>query len=110
MSIPDLDPRAVHGLMKMGGKKKLDALIAMLRENGPARVSELAAAVELREAQSAAQARKHSASSLGLSALEDVCDQILEAKAWTAGHPLAREAAAALERGLRALAAERTRL
>jgi len=110
MSIPDLDPRAVHGLMKMGGKKKLDTLIQMLKDNGPARLKELAAATDLKEAQDAAHALKNSASSLGLSALEDVCDQILESKAWSPGHPLAKEAAAALDRGSRALVAERGRL
>ena len=110
MPIPDLDPRAAHSLMKMGGKKKLDALMQLLKESGPARVAELAATPDLREAQAAARALKSSAANLGLAALEDLCDQVLEAKAWSAKHPLAAEAEAALARGSAALLAERARL
>jgi predicted transcriptional regulator len=96
--------------MKMGGKKKLDALIQLIQESGPARVAELAATPDLREAQAAARALKTSAANLGLAALEDLCDQVIEAKAWSQGHPLAGEAKAALARGHAALLAERARL
>jgi len=104
MSIPDLDPHALHGLMKMGGKKKLDALIQLMKEHGPARVAELKGG----EAVAAAQALKTSASHLGLAALEDVCDQVIESGA--ASPALAAQADAALKRGLAALQAERTKI
>ena len=110
MPIPDLDPRAVNSLMKLGGKKRLDALIQLLHEHGPIRIAELSATAELREAQAAARALKSSAANLGLAALEDLCDQVIEAKSWSLGHPLAAAAKAALARGNAALAAERSRL
>ena len=110
MPIPDLDPRAVHSLMKMGGKKKLDALMQLLREHGPVRVTELAATADLREAQAAARALKSSAATLGLAALEDLCDQVIESKSWRQGDPLTGQVQAALVRGSAALQAERARL
>ena len=110
MPIPDLDPRAVQSLMKLGGKKKLDTLMQLLLEHGPQRIAELSGTPDLREAQAAAKALKSSAANLGLGSLEDVCDQILEAQAWSAGHPLAAQAKAALARGSSALQAERRRL
>jgi HPt (histidine-containing phosphotransfer) domain-containing protein len=108
MEFPDLDPKAVQSLMKMGGKKKLDTLIELLKQHGPARVAELKAAKTREEAHAAARALKQSASHLGLAALEDLCDQTLEAReGWNA---LAEQIAAALQRGLAALSAERARL
>jgi HPt (histidine-containing phosphotransfer) domain-containing protein len=96
--------------MKLGGKKKLDTLMQLLQEHGPVRIAELSGTAELKEAQAAAKALKSSAANLGLGALEDLCDQILEAKAWTLGHPLAAQAKAALASGSAALQAERSRL
>lgn len=110
MNIPDLDPRALQGVMKMGGKKRLDTLIQMIQEHGPKRVQELAVASSLAEAQAAAAALKTSASHLGLSALEDLCDQVLEAKQWAPGSPLASQASDALKRALTALAKERVHI
>jgi len=96
--------------MKMGGKKKLDTLIEMLKEHGPKRIQELAAAGSLAEAKAAAAPLKSSASHLGLSALEDYCDQVLEATSWNPGNPLAASASVALRNGLAALAKERALL
>lgn len=110
MSIPDLDPRALHGVMKMGGKKKLDALVQLLQEHGPKRVQELAEAGSLAEAKAAAAPLKSSASHLGLSALEDLCDQVLEATQWASGAALAAQASTALKNGLASLAKERAKL
>jgi hypothetical protein len=104
MSIPDLDPHALHGIMKMGGKKKLDALIELLKQHGPARITELKSG----EAVAAAEALKASASHLGLAALEDLCDQVIEAGA--ASPALVGQAEAALKRGLAALQAERAKI
>jgi hypothetical protein len=110
MPIPDLDPRAIQGMMKMGGKKKLDTLIQMLQDHAPVRLKELAAATALSEAQAAARVLKTSASHLGLGSLEDCCDQVLESASWSPGSPLAAEAAAAYQRGLAALTALRQTL
>lgn len=103
MPIPDLDPRAIQGMMKMGGKKKLDALIQLLKDNAPARLKELQAAATVAEAHAAAQVLKSSASHLGLGSLEDCCDQVLERTDWSPASPLAAEAAACYQRGLKAL-------
>lgn len=110
MSIPDLDPHAIHGIMKMGGKKKLDSLIQMLKDHGPARIQELLEASTLSEAQSAARVLKGSASHLGLGNLEDLCDQVLEAVQWTQRSPLAQQIQASYPRALSALLAERAKL
>lgn len=110
MGSPDLDLHALQSLMKIGGKKKLDALIQMLRENGPARLQELSAASEVAEAHAAARALKSSAINLGLSSLETVCDEILEAKTWAPKSPLAAQAEGAYRRGLTLLASERTKI
>jgi hypothetical protein len=103
MDLPDLDPRAFQSLMKVGGKKKLDALLEMLKTNGPQRIHELLEADNLIEAQAAARALKNSAVNLGLSALEDTCDQILAAKDWKAKHALAVSAQSQLAKGQAAL-------
>lgn len=110
MNLADLDPHAVHSIMKIGGKKKLDTLIQMLKDHGPTRLAELAQADDAAEAHAAAQALKSSAINLGLSALEDLCDQILAAKDWAPNSALASQAQAAFQRGLAALTAERNRL
>lgn len=104
MEFPDLDPKAFQGLMKMGGKKKLDTLVQMLKEHGPARIAELKGS----EGVAAAKALKTSASHLGLAALEDICDQIIEAGAVSSA--LSGQADAALKRGLAALQAERSKI
>ena len=103
MDIPDLDPRNYQSLLKLGGKKKLDTLMDLLKASGPERVQELLAATSLLEAQSAAKALKNSAANLGLAALEDTCDQILAARAWAPRHPLALEAQSRLAQGQAAL-------
>jgi HPt (histidine-containing phosphotransfer) domain-containing protein len=103
MDLPDLDPRAFQSLLKSGGKKKLDALLEMLKVNGPQRVHELLEADNLAEAQAAAKALKNSAVNLGLAALEDTCDQILAAKDWKVKHALAVSAQGQLAKGQSAL-------
>lgn len=108
MDFPDLDPRTFQSLLKLGGKKKLDALMEMLKTNGPLRIQELLVATDLAEAHSAAKALKSSAAHLGLAALEDTCDQILEAKHWSAKHPLALDAQSRLAKGQAALQRART--
>jgi hypothetical protein len=82
--------------------------VELLRQNGPQRVAELKAAAGPAEAHAAAQALKASASHLGLSAVEDLCDQALEASAGWAD--LAASLDAALKRGLAALSAARLKL
>jgi hypothetical protein len=103
MEFPDLDPRSVQSLIKSGGKKKLDTLIEMLKTNAPQRLKELQAAGSPEEAKAVARVLKTSASNLGLAALEDVCDQIIEGKTWTAGSPLAKDAQVKYQAGLAAL-------
>jgi HPt (histidine-containing phosphotransfer) domain-containing protein len=103
MDLPDLDIRAFQSLMKSGGKKKLDTLLEMLKVNGPQRLHEMLDSDSLAEAQAAARALKSSAANLGLSALEDSCDQILALKDWKPKHPLAVEAQAQLTKGQAAL-------
>jgi hypothetical protein len=110
MNIADLDPHALQSVMKIGGKKKLDTLIQMLKEHGPQRLAELAQAGSLAEAQSAAKVLKNSAINLGLSSLENCCDEILDAAQWSSGSALAAQAKAAYQRGLAALLAERAKL
>lgn len=110
MSIHNLDSRAIQSLMKMGGKKKLDTLIELFKEQGPARVQELLSASSLSEAQAAARVLKTSASHLGLSVLEDLCDQVLKAHQWSGGSPLAQQIQASYPLALSALLAERNRL
>ncbi|HTB33756.1 MAG TPA: hypothetical protein VK842_02755 [bacterium] len=110
MSIPDLDPKALQRLMKMGGKKQVDSETQLIKADGAMRLKEWAAAGDLREAQSAARALKASAAKLGLAALEDLCDQVLEAQAWPIDASLVETAKGALQRGLRALDNERSLL
>jgi hypothetical protein len=73
-------------------------------------VKELAEAGSLAEAKAAAAPLKTSASHLGLAALEDLCDQVLEAQHWAPGNPLPAQASAALKAGLAALDKERALL
>jgi hypothetical protein len=108
--IPTLDPRAFASVMKLGGKKKLDALMALLSESAPARLKELAEATTLGEAKASAQALKTSAGNLGLARLEDLCDQILTAKTWTPGSGLVASMEAAFKKGHQALLAERSKI
>jgi hypothetical protein len=107
MNIPDLDSKALQRLMKAGGKKQLDTEIQLIKDDGAMRLKEWGAASDLREAQSAARALKASAAKLGLAALEDLCDQVLEAELWPVDPALLESAKGALQRGLRALEKER---
>jgi hypothetical protein len=100
MELPDLEPHAYQSLLKLGGKKKLDTLLDLLKANGHERVKELQHTADLSEAKAAARPLKSSAANLGLAALEDVCDQILAAKTWSLKHPLSLEAEAKLRKGL----------
>jgi hypothetical protein len=100
MDLPDLDPRPYQSLLKLGGKKKLDTLLDLLKANGHERVKELQGTPDLTEAKAAARALKSSAANLGLAALEDVCDQVLALKAWSPRHPLSLEAESKLRKGL----------
>jgi hypothetical protein len=110
MSIPDFDPKALQRLMKVGGKKQLDTEMQLIKDDGSMRLKEWAAASELREAQSAARALKASAAKLGLAALEDLCDQVLEAQSWPLDPSLVETAKGALQRGLRLLDSQRSLL
>jgi hypothetical protein len=110
MNIPDLDLRALQNLMKMGGKKQLDAEILLLKQDGAMRLKEWAAAGDLREAQAAARALKRSAAKLGLAALEDCCDQVLEAESWPINSGLVQAAKKAMQDGLKAVDLERSQL
>lgn len=106
--IPDLDQRTVQNVMKLGGKKKLDALISSFSDAGPVRMQDLKEAPVLAQARTAAQALKISAGNLGLARLEDTCDQILSCKTWAPGSALLKQAEQAFERGRKALLAYRS--
>ena len=110
MSIPDLDLRTLQSLLKLGGKKQLDAEILLLKQDGAMRLKEWAAAEDLREAQAAARALKRSAAKLGLAALEDCCDQVLEAETWPSQPGLVDRARKAMKDGLQAVDLERSQL
>ena len=101
--IPYLEPRAVASLMKLGGKKKLDALMAVLDASGPLRLADLQNARDLAAAKAAAQALKPTAAGLGLARLEDLCDQILARRDWKRPDPLGAQVEQAFEQGRRAL-------
>jgi|GEM_PF-2889336 len=105
--IPDLDQRTLQSVMKMGGKKKLDNLIDILDGSGSIRIQDLKGAKTLADAKEAAKSLKNSAGNLGLAQLEDICDQILDCKAWSPGSGLLKQAEAAFERGRKALRAYR---
>jgi hypothetical protein len=110
MELPDLEPHAYQSLLKLGGKKKLDTLLDLLKANGHQRVTEMQGTADLAEAKAAARALKSSAANLGLASLEDVCDQVLAAKAWSLKHPLSVEAEAKLRKGLSLLVQARAGL
>jgi hypothetical protein len=110
MNIPDLDPKALQRLMKVGGKKQLDTETQLIKDDGSMRLKEWAAAGDLREAQAAARALKASAAKLGLAALEDLCDQVLEAEAWPLDPAMVESARGALQRGLKLLDQQRSLL
>jgi len=108
--IPYLDLYTVQSVMKLGGKKKLDTLIAILNESGPLRLQDLKAAATLPAAQSAAKMLKVSAGSLGLARLEDLCDQIVGCKTWDQALELIQEVEQAYRKGLKALLSHRNEL
>ncbi|HTB21311.1 MAG TPA: hypothetical protein VK914_01245 [bacterium] len=105
--IPYLDLHTVQSVMKLGGKKKLDALIGSLNDLAELRMQDLKDAQTLSQAQSAAKGLKISASSLGLARLEDLCDQILSGQSWQAGSNLVAQTELALTKGRQALSAYR---
>jgi HPt (histidine-containing phosphotransfer) domain-containing protein len=107
--IPDLDLRSVQSVMKLGGKKKLDALIALIQESGPARLREIKEAQSLSEARAAAQALKTSAGNLGLARLEDLCDQLIASKSWAPGSPLIQQMELSYRAGHKALLEQRSK-
>jgi HPt (histidine-containing phosphotransfer) domain-containing protein len=96
--------------MKLGGKKKLDTLIAILNESGPLRLQDLKDAKTLPAAQSAAKMLKVSAGSLGLARLEDLCDQIVGCKSWNPASDLIQEVEQAYRKGVKALLSHRNEL
>ena len=110
MEIPDFDPRIVQSVMKLGGKKRLDALMAVLSESGPLRLQDLKEARTKPEARAAAQALKGSAGGLGLAALEDLCDQMLNLDPWPQDSDLPQRAEQAFARGNKALSLYRVTL
>lgn len=107
--IPPFDPRAVDNVMKLGGKKKLDALIEILNGSAPHRLEDLKKAASPAQARTAAQSLKVTAGNLGLARLEDLCDQVLEANR-APDAALARQLEQALGLGRKALAEHRARL
>jgi HPt (histidine-containing phosphotransfer) domain-containing protein len=108
--IPFLDPYAFNTVMKMGGKKKLDTLLGLLRESAPARLQEIKAAPSLAEAKAAAAALKTSAGNLGLARLEDSCDQILAFKTWDGAPALVASMEQSYRKGLEALLSQRGKI
>jgi hypothetical protein len=108
--IPTLDPHAFHSVMKIGGKKRLDALMGLLNESGPARIREIKEATSLSEAKAAASVLKSSASNLGLARLEDLCDQIIDAKTWSPNPELVRQLEQSYRQGREGLQALRDKI
>jgi len=101
--IPFLDLHTVQSVMKLGGKKKLDALIGSLNDLAELRMQDLKDAATISQAQSAAKGLKISAGSLGLARLEDLCDQILGGNSWQAGSGIVAQTELALKKGRQAL-------
>ena len=108
--IPEFDQRGFLSLMKLGGKKKVDALMELLGQSAPVRITELKAAKSLAEAKAAVQALKMSAGNLGLARLEDYCDQILESKTWPLPGGMIHHVELAYAHGHKALQAQRDRI
>lgn len=105
--LPDLAANAFDSVIKQGGKKMLDPLLARFKDMAPSRVQEMLEAQSLGEVQRAAQALKGHCSSLGLSALEDLCFGILEAKTLAEAKPHIAQVQARLPKALAALAKAR---
>ena len=108
--IPYLDLYTLQSVMKLGGKKKLDTLIAILNESGPLRLQDLKDAKTLPAALSAAKMLKASAGSLGLARLEDLCDQIVACKTWSPASELIQEVEQAYRKGVKALSTYRNEI
>lgn len=81
LGFSEFEPLALHSLIKQGGKKKLDILLDLFKTEAPKRVDEIEQAPSASEAVASAKVLKASASTLGLYALEDSCDQIIAAGA-----------------------------
>jgi hypothetical protein len=99
--VAEFELHALHSIIKQGGKKKLDTLLAMFRSEAPKRVEEIEHAPTAHEAVVSAKVLKSSAANLGLMGLEDACDQIIAAgESFHVNSPLAAKPRLMLKRGL----------
>lgn len=73
----EFEPRMLHSIIKQGGKKKLDTLLALFRKEAPQRLAEIEATKDTVEAKATARVLKASCATLGLLGLEESCDQII---------------------------------
>ncbi len=99
----DLDPKVMRALAAQGGKKQVDALLVLFKENAPLRAKEIASAPDLAEAQDATKALGRSAKILGLVALETACDEIASLKSWSTPSPQAVKISALVPKAIAAL-------
>jgi hypothetical protein len=73
----EFEPRMLHSIIKQGGKKKLDTLLALFRKEAPLRLAEMEATQDAVEAKATARVLKASCATLGLLGLEELCDQVI---------------------------------
>ena len=88
----EFEPRIFHSVVKQGGKKKLDSLLALFKAEAPQRIAEIAAAPDALEAKAAARVLKSSAANLGLLGLEELCDSIIAGQDYKAVLPRLKSA------------------
>jgi hypothetical protein len=76
----EFEPRMLQSIIKQGGKKKLDVLLALFRKEAPKRLAELEATSDGVDAKATARVLKASCATLGLMGLEELCDQIISGR------------------------------
>ena len=77
----EFEPRMLSSIIKQGGKKKLDTLMALFRKEAPKRIAEIEGTKDTVDAKATARVLKASCATLGLLGLEDLCDQIISGRA-----------------------------
>ena len=88
----EFEPRMLQSIIKQGGKKKLDTLLALFRKEAPRRLEEIEATTDAVDAKATARVLKASCATLGLLGLEELCDQIIEGRNHAQVLPLMKSA------------------